>query len=352
MRAVFFESHGGPEALRCGELPDPGVGAGEALVEVEACGLNHLDLWVRQGLPGVKIPMPHVSGSEIVGRVVKKGAGVAGVKVGQRVLVAPGISCRRCPACRADQDSRCPSFGIIGLQRNGGYAERCSVPARNLIPVSDRLKPEEWAAVPLVFLTAWHMLVTRAGLKKGESVLIQAAGSGVGSAAVQVSRLLGARVFATAGSDEKAAKAKGLGAHVGINYSRQDFTEEVLRATRGRGVDVVLEHVGAATWAGSVRCLARGGRLVTCGATTGPKVELDLRFFFTKELSVLGCTMGSRKELDQVLALVEKGSMKPVVGQVFPLAEARKAQETMESRNFFGKLVLTTVPGTSYPVPN
>lgn len=351
MKAVFFEAHGGPEVLRHGELPDPQVGAGEALIEVEACGVNHLDLWVRQGLPGAPIPLPHVSGSEIVGRVARKGRGVAGVKLGQRVLVAPGISCGRCPACRAHQDSRCPSFGIIGLQRNGGYAEFCSVPAKNLIQVSDRLKPEEWAAAPLVFLAAWHMLVTRGGLQKRETVLVHAAGSGVGSAAIQIARLRGARVLTTAGSDEKLEKARKLGADVAINYNRQDFVQEVLRETGDRGVDLVFEHIGPATWAGSVRCLARGGRLVTCGATTGPKVELDLRFFFTKELSVLGCYMGSRKELDQVVALLEKGRIKPVVGQVFPLAEARRAQETMESRSFFGKLVLTTVPGTSYPVP-
>ena len=337
MRAVFFDRNGGPEVLRYGELPEPRAGAGEALVRVEACGLNRLDIWMRQGLPTVSIPMPHVPGEEIVGRLVKK---AAGLKAGQRVLVAPGFSCGKCAACRAGQDSRCPSFQIIGLQRNGGYAELASVPAKNLVPVSDRLKPEEWAAVPLVFMTAWHMLITRAGLKRGETVLIHAAGSGIGSAAVQIARLHGAKVFATAGSDEKLERAKRLGADVTINYSREEFAPKVLERTRGRGVDVVFEHVGPATWAGSVRCLARGGRLVTCGATTGPKVELDLRFFYTKELSVLGCYMGSRKELAQVLALMEKGKLKPVVGQTFPLREARKAQERMESRNFFGKLVL------------
>ncbi len=340
MKAVFFEHNGGPEVLRFGELPDPRPRPGEALVRVEACGVNHLDLWMRQGLPGVQIPMPHVSGSEIVGKVVEKGARVTGVRVGQRVLAAPGISCGKCAACRAGRDSRCPSFQIIGLQRNGGYAELAVVPGRNLIPVSDRLEPEEWAAVPLVFMTAWHMLMTRAGLKRGETVLVHAAGSGVGSAAIQVARWAGAKVFATAGSDGKLAKAKRLGAAWGVNYSRVDFAQEVLRLTDYRGVDVVFEHIGPATWAGSVRCLARGGRLVTCGATTGPKVELDLRFFFTKELSVMGCYMGSRKELKKVLKLVAKGKLKPVVGGVFPLEDACRAQETMESRNFFGKLVL------------
>ena len=341
MKAVFFEKNGGPDVLRYGELPEPRAGAGEALVRVEACGLNHLDLWMRQGLPGVAIPMPHVSGSDIVGRVVRKGAQVTGVKVGQRVLVAPGISCGKCSECRAGRDSRCPSFQIVGLQKNGGYAELAAVPGRNLIPVSDRLKPEEWAAVPLVFMTAWHMLMTRARLRKGETVLVHAAGSGVGSAAIQVARLQGAKVFATAGSDDKLAKAKRLGAAWGINYNRVDFAQEVLRLTDHRGVDVVFEHIGPATWAGSVRCLARGGRLVTCGATTGPKVELDLRFFFTKELSVMGCYMGSLRELKQVLKLIGKGKLRPVVGGVFSLEDARRAQEKMESRDFFGKLVLT-----------
>ena len=341
MKAVHFKRHGGAEVLQYGELPAPVPQRGQLLIRVEACGLNHLDLWARQGLPGVSIPMPHVSGVEVVGRVAKKGPGVTGLKLGQRVLVAPGISCGKCPACRTGQDSRCPSFQIVGLQINGGYAELAAVPARNCIPVSDRLKPEEWAAVPLVFLTAWHMLITRAGLKAGESVLIQAAGSGVGSAAIQIAKLRGAKIFATAGSDEKVKKVKWLGADVAINYSRQDFTKEVLEGTGGRGVDVVFEHVGPATWAGSVRCLARGGRLVTCGATTGPKVELDLRFLFTKELSILGCYMGSRKELDRVLALVNRGKLRPVMGGVFPLADAARAQEKMESRNLFGKLVLT-----------
>jgi len=340
MKAVYFEQHGGVEVQQVGDLPTPNIATNGALIKVEACGLNHLDIWVRQGLPGVKIPTPHISGCEIVGIVAGKGPRVKGVKVGQRVLVAPGISCRRCAACKAGRDSLCPDFRIVGLQINGGYAEYASVPGRNLIPVSNRWKPEEWAAVPLVFLTAWHMLVTRAVLKRGETVLVQGAGSGVGSAAIQIAKLKGCTVFATASSDEKAKKAKSLGADVVLNTARGDFAEELLRATKGRGVDVVFEHIGPATWAGSVRCLARGGRLVTCGATTGPKVELDLRFFFTKELSMLGSTMGSRRELDQVLKLVARGKLRPVVGKVFPLQEAAKAQSVMESRNFFGKLVL------------
>ena len=228
----------------------------------------------------------------------------------------------------------------MGVQRNGGYAEYAAAPGRNLIPVSSKLKPEEWAAVPLVFLTAWHMLVTRAVLKAGETVLIQGGGSGVGSAAIQVAKLCGATVFATVGSEMKQKKARAMGADWVINHAKRDFADEIQRLTEGRGVDVVFEHVGPATWRGSVKSLARGGRLVTCGATTGPIVELDLRFFFTKELSVMGCYMGGRRELDDVLQLVEQGRLKPVVDTLFPLKDAMKAQAKMESRNFFGKLVL------------
>lgn len=340
MKAVFFRRHGAANVLQYGDLPVPKIQPTEALIQVEACALNHLDLWIRQGLPGVKVPMPHIAGSEIVGRVVKKGSRVSGVRVGDRVLVAPGLSCGRCGPCEAGQESRCPKFQILGLQRNGGYAQYTAVPARNLIRVNDRWKPHEWAAVPLVFLTAWHMLITRAGLQRGETVLIHGAGSGIGSAAIQIARWAGAKVFSTAGSEKKVQRARALGAHQAWNYRRADFAKEVLRATRGGGVNVVFEHIGLATWAGSVRCLARGGRLVTCGATTGPKVELDLRFFYTKELSVLGCYMGSRRELARVLKLIGQGILRPVVAATYPLGEAARAQERMEGRDFFGKLVL------------
>lgn len=340
MKAVLFNQHGGLEVLKCAEIPIPKIGEAEALIEVEACALNHLDLWVRKGMPGIQVPMPHILGSEIVGKVAKLGSKVTHVKTGQRVLVAPGINCGSCPACQAGRDSLCREFKIVGLQINGGYAECAAVPGRNLIPVSKKLKAEEWAAVPLVFLTSWHMLVARGGLKAGESVLIHGAGSGIGSAAIQIAKLCGATVFTTVGSDEKLRKARSLGADWVIHYQKRDFAEEIHRLTEGRGVDLVFEHVGPATWRDSMKCLAKGGRLVTCGATTGPLVELDLRFFFTRELSVSGCYMGSRQELDQVLALLSEGKLKPVVGHVFPLKEAAKAQATMEHRDFFGKLVL------------
>ncbi|MCM8811631.1 MAG: zinc-binding dehydrogenase [Candidatus Omnitrophica bacterium] len=338
MKAVFFQQHGGLDVLRYGDIPAPSPGEGEVLVKVEACGLNHLDLWMRQGLPGIKIPMPHISGSEVVGTVYAAPAN--GFQKGQRVLVAPGISCSTCSACSAGRESLCQKFRIVGLQTNGGYAEYMSVPARNLIPLGDKFKPEEWAAVPLVFLTAWHMLITRGQLKAGESVLIQGGGSGIGSAALQIAKLAGAGVFTTVGSEKKARKAKLLGADWVINHTKADVVKEVLKKTDQQGVDLVFEHVGPATWNGSIRCLKKGGRLVTCGATTGPKVELDLRFFFTKELTVMGAYMGSRYELDRVLALIEEGRLKPVVDTVFMLKEAPRAQKMMEERNFFGKIVL------------
>ncbi len=340
MKAVLFHQHGGLEVLKYEETPTPKIDEDQVLIEVEACALNHLDLWIRQGLPGIQIPMPHIIGSEIVGKVSKLGSKVTHVKPGTRVLVAPGVNCGSCPACQAGRDSLCREFKVMGLQVNGGYAEYTAVPGKNLIPVSNKLKPEEWAAIPLVFLTAWHMLVTRGGLKAGESVLIHAGGSGIGSAAIQVARLCGATVFTTVGSEKKLKVAKALGAHWVINHQKWDFTDEVRRLTEGRGVDLVFEHVGPATWRGSIKCLAKGGRLVTCGATTGPIVELDLRYLFGRELSVTGCYMGGRQELDQVLALVNEGRLKPVVDTVFPLKEAAKAQAMMESRNFFGKLVL------------
>ncbi|MBI3318602.1 MAG: zinc-binding dehydrogenase [Candidatus Omnitrophica bacterium] len=340
MKAILFNRHGGLEVLKYAEAPVPKISETEALIEVEACGLNHLDLWIRQGLPGVPVPMPHIVGSEIVGKVSRLGSKVTHVKKGDRVLVAPGIHCGACPLCRAGRESICREFKVVGLQTNGGYAEAAAVPGKNLIRVSSKLKPEEWAAVPLVFLTAWHMLITRGKLSAGESVLIHGGGSGIGSAAIQVAKLCGATVFSTVGSEWKMKRAKALGADWVIDYARRDFPDEVQRLTEGRGVDLVFEHIGPATWRGSMKCMARGGRMVICGATTGPLVELDLRFFFMRELSVSGCYLGSRQELDQVVNLISEGKLKPVVDTVFPLKEAAKAQATLESRNFFGKLVL------------
>ena len=341
MKAVFISRHGGAEVLECGERPRPEPGKGEVRVRVKACALNHLDLWVRAGLPGVEIPMPHILGSDIAGIVEKLGKGVSRPKVGTPVIITPGIGCGKCKHCGSGWTSLCDQFMIMGFRRDGGYAEYAVVGARNVIPVSTRYRLEEWAATPLVFLTAYHMLVTRAALKKGETVLVHAAGSGIGSAAIQLAKTLGAKVITTAGTDEKLAKAKKLGAWGLINYQHANFTDEVKRLTKGRGVDVVFEHIGPATWTGSLASLAKKGRLVTCGATSGPKAEIDLRFLYMKQLSIFGSYMGGDGELRKVMRLLSLGKLKPVVDSLFPLEQARSAHEKMESRDFFGKIVLT-----------
>ncbi len=341
MNATVITRHGGMEVFAYTERPLPTIRSQDVLVRVKACALNHLDIWTRQGMPGMTIPMPHILGCDVAGVVERIGASVKGLKIGTRVVIAPGQSCGKCAWCKQHRDSLCPQFRILGFQIDGGYAEYVAVPASHVIPVNSRWSFEEWAAVPLVFLTAWHMLMTRAGLKRGETVLVQAAGSGVGSAAIQIARWAGARVITTAGSGAKLQRAKMLGAHETVNYTTDDVGERVKVFTKGAGVDVAFEHVGPQTWPASVKSLGKGGRLVTCGATTGPKVELDLRFVFTRELSITGCYMGSRKELNQVLKLLAAGKLRPVVDSVFPLRDAAKAHEKMLSRDHCGKIVLT-----------
>ena len=315
-------------------------------MRVRACGINNLDTQIRRGIPGVTIPLPHVLGCDIAGEVVSLGPSTAQalsggrIEPGTRVVVSPGSSCGRCAACRAGDDSACPAYQMLGYHRHGGYAELARVPVTSLIPVGDRWTPEEWASTPLVFLTAWHMLVTRARVQPGEVVLIHAAGSGVGIAAVQIARLLGARVIATAGSAAKLERAGALGAHELLDYTRTGWHKEARRLAGGDGVDVVVEHVGAETWMGSVSAMARRGRLVTCGATSGPQVGLDLRHLFVKQLTLLGSYMGSLGELWRVVAMLERGDLRPVVDQVFPLHEAARAHERIARREQFGKLVL------------
>jgi NADPH:quinone reductase-like Zn-dependent oxidoreductase len=340
MKAVIFTEHGGPEVLRYTEVPDPKIGPDDVLVRVRACALNYLDIWERRGLPGITFPMPHISGSDIAGEISQVGAHVTRVKVGQRVLLAPGISCGHCAACSAGLDNRCRKYTLFGYMVDGGYAELVKAPEINVIPIPGDLTFEEAAAVPLVFLTAWHMLLARAELMPGEDVLVIGAGSGVGSAAIQIAKVSGARVIATAGSDAKLAKARDLGADAVINHTTQNVADEVKRFTEKRGVDVVVEHVGAATWKSSVASLAVGGRLVACGATTGYAVEIDLRHLFAKQISLLGSYMGGRGELHAVLKLIGERKLKAVIDRVLPLAQAAEAQEWMEKREQFGKIIL------------
>ncbi len=340
MRAMVLTGHGGPEKLQLAELPDPAPKAREVRVRVKACALNHLDIFVREGWPKLRLELPHVLGSDISGVVDQAGAEVGDLPPGTPVLVNPGLSCGACRECLSGRDGRCRQYQILGEHSRGGYAELVCVPRANILPFPRNLSFEQAACIPLVFLTAWEMLVNRAHLAPGETVLVHAAGSGVGSAAVQIAKLCGAKVIATAGSTAKLDKARALGADDVVNYEELDFLSEVKRITARQGVDVVFEHTGARTFEKSVAALSPGGRLVTCGATTGPEARLDLRVLFWKRISLLGSTMGSKGDLFQIVKLVEEGRLKPVLDQILPLAEAAKAHKLMEERAQFGKIVL------------
>jgi NADPH:quinone reductase-like Zn-dependent oxidoreductase len=341
MKAARIHQHGGPEVLAYEDAPDPKIEANEVLVRVRACALNHLDLWVRAGVPGMTFEMPHILGSDIAGEVAEIGSLCRRVRSGQRVLLSPGLSCRQCAQCAAGRDNYCAQYTIFGLRAPGGNAELVAAPEYAVIPIPDDLTFEEAAAAPLVFLTAWHMLFGRAQLQPGEEVLVLSASSGVGSAAIQLAKLFQCRVIATAGGEAKLELARKLGADEVIDHYRQDVSAEVKRLTQRRGVDMVFEHVGAATWPKSVQSLAPGGRLVTCGATTGSDVKIDLRFLFSRQQSLLGSFMGSLGELHQVLRFVFRKQVKPVIDRVYPLQEIRAAHERLEHKEQFGKLVVT-----------
>ena len=341
MKAVRIHRHGGPEVLVYEEVPDPPFRANEILLRVHGCALNHLDLWVRNGIPGMQFTMPRILGCDIAGEVVAVGDLCERVKPGWRVLLSPGLSCRQCPQCLAGNDNFCRRYTMFGYGVNGGDAELVAAPEYSAIQIPDSMRFEDAASIPLVFLTAWHMLMGRARLQPGEDVLVLAASSGVGSAAIQMAKLIGCQVIATAGGDAKMARARELGADHTIDHYRQDISAEVRKLTGKRGVDVVVEHVGTATWQKSLESLAAGGRLVTCGATTGYDANIDLRFLFNRQYSLLGSFMGSMGELHQVLKLVFRGQLKPVVDRVYPLSEIRAAHERLENKEQFGKVVVT-----------
>lgn len=338
MKAVCIHEFGGPEVLLYEDVPDPELRKDQVLVRVRACALNHLDLWVRAGLPGVKLP--HILGSDIAGEVAESGEYITDIKPGTRVLIAPMLFCNHCEHCMSGRQNFCPQFAVLGNSAEGGNCEIIAVPRVNVIPIPDSLSFEDAASVPLVFLTAWHMLVARAGLRVGQTVLVLGAGSGVGSAAIQICKLLGAEVITTAGDDRKLAKARELGADHTIDHYKQKISDEVRRITGKRGVDIVFEHVGKATWPESIRSLKYGGTLITCGATTGPEANLDLRVLFARQLSLLGSYMGSAGELHEVLKLVFAGKLKPVVDRTFELAETRAAHEYLATSEQFGKVVV------------
>jgi NADPH:quinone reductase-like Zn-dependent oxidoreductase len=341
MKALYFTGHGGPEVMQYGELPDPQAGPGQALVQVKAVALNHVDLWVRRGGPAFdKLPKPHVSGADVAGIVVGYGSDSGGPPAGTRVVVNPGILTGEDEWTRRGEDSLSPHYHILGEDVWGGCAEIAAVPARNLLPMPDDFDFPEAAAPLLVYLTAWRMLVARAKLRAGETVAIVGAGGGVNSAAIQIAKHLGATVYAITSTAEKMARAQALGADFAINYKQEDWSKAVFVATGKRGADVVVDNVGAPTWIPSIRALARGGRLVNVGGTGGPVVEMDLRLVFRKQISILGSTMGSRQDFRDVMDLIWQRKLAPVIDRVMPLSEGRAAHEHLDRGDQFGKVVL------------
>jgi NADPH:quinone reductase-like Zn-dependent oxidoreductase len=338
MKAVRIHEFGGPEVLRYEDVPDPQPRKDQVLIRVRACAMNHLDIWVRKGLPGVNLP--HILGSDIAGEIVAVGEYVTGFKPGQRVLLAPMHFCNHCAKCVAGLQNQCREFTVLGNGVDGGNCELIAVPAANVIPMPDTLDFNQAASVPLVFLTAWHMLVGRAGIRLGQTVLVLGAGSGVGIAAIQIAKLFHARVITTAGDEAKLEKGRALGADYGINHYAQKISQEVRKITDKEGVDIVVEHVGAATWYESMKSLKPGGTIVTCGATTGPSAAFDLRFVYSRQLTMLGSYMGTMGELYEVLGHVFAGRLKPVVDRTFSLRDIRAAHEHMEKSEMFGKIVL------------
>jgi len=339
MQAVRFHQHGGPEQLRYEEVPDPVAGAGQVLVRLQAAALNHLDLFCRTGIPGV--PLPHIGGADGSGVVAARGTGVTDLQVGDGVLLNPALSDQTCAFCQAGEHSLCDNFKILGEQLDGTFAEYVAVPHENAVRIPEGVSFIEAAAYPLVTLTAWRMLITRAQIRPGETVLILGVGGGVSSAAVQIAKHAGARVIATSGSNAKLKRAEALGADVTINHREKDFSREVWALTHKRGVEVVVENVGEATWPGSIRALAKGGRLVTCGASSGPKPDEDIRRIFVKQITILGSTMGNRREFAAIVALLGAGVLKPIVDRTYSLQETAQAQRALEQGEQFGKIVLT-----------
>ena len=340
MKALAITGQKGPEKVRYMDVETPKLGSREVLIETHAAALNHLDLFVRNNLDSLKLAPPHIAGADGAGIVAEVGAEVHTVKVGDRVLINPGLNCGVCEFCQAGEQSLCVRFGIMGETCPGTFAEYFTAPQANVHPVPEGFAWEEAAAFPLVFVTAWRMLISKAQIKPGEEILILGIGGGVSTAALQIAKAVGLRAFVTSSSDEKLQKAKNLGADVVINYKTQDFAREVREITKRRGVDVVVDSVGGETYAKSLASLVKGGRLVTCGATAGPRPQTDLQRIFWNQLSVFGSTMGNRREFSEMLNFVRKCGVKPVIDQVLPLSEGADAIARMEGGKQFGKIVL------------
>jgi NADPH:quinone reductase-like Zn-dependent oxidoreductase len=341
MKAVVFHQHGGPEVLHLEDVPDPTPSRDEVLIEVKAASINHIDIFLRRGMPGVKVLMPKIIGSDASGVIRQIGPDVTNLRVGQRVTINPGISCGHCEFCAAGFGSQCVSYAMVGENTDGAYAQLLKVPAHIVLPIPDSFSFEEAAAAPLVFLTAWSMMISKGNIRPGEDVLILGAGAGVGTAAIQIAKMTGCRVFATASSQEKLERATQLGADFVINYKTEEFDKKIRDLTDRRGVDVVVDYIGADTWVRSLRSARRGGRVLTCGATTGFAPQTDLRQIFFRQVQVLGSTMGSHREFLDVMKCVFRGQLKPVIDRVLPLSEAAKGHELIEQRAIFGKIVLT-----------
>lgn len=343
MKAIRFHNFGGVEVLQYEEVPTPIIGPTEVLVQLKAAALNHLDIWVRSGARERNIPLPHIPGSDGAGIIAEVGSAITNIKIGDRVVISPGISCGHCAKCLAGTDNLCQTYHVLGTRENGTYAEYVKVPSDNVVVIPESLTFGEAAAAALVFLTAWHMLVTVAKIKPGETVLVHSAGSGVGTAGIQIAKLYGSRVITTAGTEEKLARAKLLGADDVVNYREQDFVEEVKRLTEKQGVDIVFEHIGGEVFEKSILCIRKGGRLVTCGATTNYDGKVDLRYLYSRHIAILGSYMGTKAELIEVLKYFYSkptARLHAVIDKIFPLKQAVDAQRRMEEQKNFGKIVL------------
>jgi len=340
MKAIYYSEHGDPGVLRYGDMPEPEVLPRTVKIRVEAASLNHIDLWLRRGLPGIDVPLPHIPGCDAAGVVEELGEGATGVAVGDRVVMNPSITCGHCEFCLRGDATLCRHYQLVGETTQGTCCETIVIPDRNAIAIPDSISFEDAASVPLVFVTAWRMLITRARLRAAEDVLVLGASAGVGTACIQIAKAAGARVLAAASSREKLDLCADLGADVLINYAEEDFVKRVRTETNKRGVDVVVDYVGKDTWVKSIRCLSRGGRLVTCGATSGHDPRTDLRHIFFRQLEIIGSTMGSRNELEAPLKLIFSGRMRPVVSAVYDLEDTARAHAVMEARNVLGKIVI------------
>ncbi len=341
MKALYFKEHGDLDVIQYDDVADPKPGVGEVLVRVRACAINHLDIWVRRGWPGLKLEMPHWCGADVAGEIIELGEGVSGWEIGQRVVVDPGINILEDEFTRRGEFTLSPGYLVLGEQMRGGAAEYLAIPTRNLAIMPEDLDYSEAAAPLLVSLAAWRMLIHQGKLRAGESVLVVGAGGGVNSMAIQIAKLAGARVFVVAGNKEKAARALELGADTILDRSKVDWVREIYRLTHKRGVDVVVDNVGMATISNSMKAVVHGGRIVIIGNTSGPHAEIDMRFIFGKQISLIGSTMGSHQDFRDVTTLLWSGKLRPVIDRVMPLNRGKEAYSILERGEQFGKIVLT-----------